>query len=455
MEIERNSNTDRERRHISTLFSISMKQNFGIRGVLDRTLESTSKGSGESKGGVMEAAYNSSPVFLRAYLEAREYKKDSAMFNPGYGVITYGNSGFNSLRMRAYGEYRKFGKYEKIGAECTGKSIQEGNMDYGFALNVRRQTLPVGLFTVDNRLTGRLRGDVDVIRKNWMARFMIFYMNTKSTRIASMNFQKLRMRLSWNMIFYRDNRKSTGIKGHAGYLTRHFTEGGIENIMDYGFLYRFAHSSFFVESSVNMKRFDYFSLVPLDRDERSISLRVSLNKYSFSFERLDINYIRSQYVSNSRSMKKFEVSSENHNFNVRGIKVRYSGRLFAGIFTPIYTNDLGFYQRYWENRILCNTRDSLVSATLSIRYKQFGEFKNDSIYTPSWDLEYINSLSLKVFSSRNIRTFIRQYSDVLNTGGTREWKIGIRIETETYNFEAGVGMLMGRENSYLEFEGWI
>ncbi len=452
---ENDIRTRRERRYLSAAFSDKLLSFIQMSGNYDRTMEYIGKNGGESRGGLLEVEGYRNGFLVRTYIEGRIYRKDSVFFNPGYGLLISKKYRITDLFSRIRFEYREFGDFKNQSLSYTLDRDDKDStnlLSYSLSVNLRKYALPYGIYEKDNRFSGRGYGEVLFRDNKRDLKFSIGYNTSKSAKVASVNFKKWEGKAKGN-IFVLDNTLRTS--GSLQYVKKAFLDGGFEQEWNYHTHLYFTYKWFDTDFGVRMKRFDYFLLVPLDRDERTVSFNLKIMDYRLCVERVDINYIRSPYIANSRSMRRYIISSRTHLIKMKNIIIGYKGKLFAGIFTPIYSNDFGYYHRYWENRLFTLWGDSIIYGTLTVRYKQMGEFKNDSIFSPYEDVEYVEGVKYRIFNGNVSEIFVEQFMNVSRMNGIREWKIGIGIDTRFYTAKIGTGELMGRKNTYLEFSAWI
>ena len=447
IELENNTNTQKRRRYFFSMFSFMAPMNTRIKTTFDENFENDAK----TRGGKVESLFHLKNFLLKTYVEAREYRTDSTVCNPGYGLISRYNFLISNITNYLHGEYKRFGKYHNEVAEYSLRPMKKVSLDYSFMASVKKQSIPYGLFSQDRRTYAQTNGSLFYKKEEGKVSLSLNFKHVRSEKVASMNFENFQGEVGWHYMPYN----KIDLLGHAKYISKHFLEGGSERIRDYGASFNMGMGYVSTLMGIWMKRFDYTGLAPLDRDERSIVFNILVGSYNLSFEDIDVNYIRTPYVSNSRRMRKFMISGKERVYCIPNFRLEYQGNLFASIFTPIYTDKRGFYERYWENNFYAMAKDSVFWMRFSIKYKEVSEFKQDSLYSPEDDIEYMPEMSIRFFSKRHVRGFINQYASISQKNGIREWRLGAKINTTRYELEFGTGEIYGKKNIYMEFSGWI
>ena len=438
----------------SVSFSYYLKRDMTFDLMINKKLERMSFNKGEVQEGSLSLFYTPKIFNLRSYIEGTRMRKDSIIRTLGYGVEIYKLFSFKKVDAFLDLNLQKFGMFQRKTArveteyDVKGKKVKAGIVYSVF-------DIPFRLERIDKRMLKK--GYINANGTyNWISsNLFINLREEKSLHVWNLNYYDIslggKLRLQW-----------AGSAGYGFYSTADFQrelktyfKGNKEHVLLYGIKGNTFWHSIFVQAEAKMKRYDFQRLMPVDRDERQIVLDLGIKPFKLEYSRTDINYIKKEYRNNSTKEENYSIRIKKTLGTSGSSELYFEGQLFAGISLPVYSNTRGLYQRFWKNNFGIEGKDTSHLLKLTVRYKQLGEFSGDSIYNPVTSVEISSEGYVRLVKNKDFSIYTGESFSAIIGNRCREWHLTFRMTTYRYFIRFGIGELLGRGDSFVEFKSWI
>ncbi len=452
--LNRNQRTERNTRVFTLSVSKNLRRGFSLSTSLDKKIEKVSSEMGESKGGRLSLSYTPGLLNLRTYVEAVNIRKDSSISNLGYGLTAYKIFHAGKLNSMLDIALSRFDVYKKHSAGVK-MEYESGNKKINGGMFFTLFDVPYGIHEKDNRRKSNAYLNLYASLKGVNLVLFGDVTSQRSSKMLNLNFRDLnaggRLKERWQ------GSDHFGINAEINMQKKLkiYYSGGREEILKYGITGRAYYQKLYIDADILMKRYDFVGLIPLDRDERLLSISGGIGAFSFKYTRTDINYIKREYEGNSDMEENYILEYDAPIYEFYKSRISYSGQLFAGMELPIYSNKKGYYQRYWKNSLYVSGGDSSYTFGFLLKYRQIGEFSGDSLYKPLSSMELATDGSFRVAKKRNVSVYCGESVHFIFGRGFREWHVTVKMDTGRYTLTLGIGRLAGREDSFVEFKSWI
>ncbi len=438
----------------SVSFSHYLKRDMAFDITINRKLERMSFSEGETQEGSFSLFYTPKIFNLRSNIEGTRMRKDSSIHTLGYGVEIYKLFSFKKVDAFLDVNLQKFGMFHRKTVrieteyDAKGKKVKAGIIYSGF-------DIPFRLEQTDKRLLKK--GYINIKGAfSWISSILFVNIREeKSLHVWNLNYHDIslggKLRLLWSGTadygFYSAADLQRELKTYR--------KGNKESVLLYGIKGNTYWHFVFVRAEAKMRRYDFQRLMPMDRDERQIIFGCGIKPFKLEYSRTDVNYIKREYRNNSTKEENYSIRIKKTLGTFGSSEVYFEGQLFAGNSLPVYSNTRGLYQRFWKNNFGVESKDTSHLLKLTVRYKQFGEFSGDSIYNPVASVEISSDGYVRLVKNEDFSIYTGESFSAIVGKECREWHLTFRINTYRYSLYFGIGELLGRGDSFIEFKSWI